>query len=124
MENFIIPLTKKTPKVEYLTSTCVFTIEGRCIPSDTAAFFEPIIEFIKTINNSQGKTIMLEFNLEYINSTATKWLVASIKELNEKYKKGVPMEMNWYYEDDDTFDFGELLSDVADFKINRIKTKF
>lgn len=123
MDVIRIKATKKTPEVVFDEAEMKFSMTGRCIPSNAATFFEPIIVLIKSINVQENSKLTCELKLEYINSSSSKWLIGVIKDLNVKHNNGSGIILNWYYEDDDSFDFGEVIKEVANFKVKRIESE-
>ena len=123
MDIIRIEATKKTPEVIFDEAKMKFSMTGRCIPSNAATFFEPIIGIIKAINTPKNAILTFEFKLEYINSSSSKWLVGVLKDLNDKHNSGERILLNWYYEDDDSFDFGEVVEEVAKFEVKRIESE-
>ena len=122
MDVIRIEATKKTPEVVFDEAEMKFSMTGRCIPSNAATFFEPLIALINSINVQENSKLTCEFKLEYINSSSSKWLIGVVKDLNEKHKTGSTVILNWYYEDDDSFDFGEVVEEVAEFEVIRIES--
>jgi len=104
MKQLVIEGTKQSPRVE-LNPTGELKIQGRCIIEDSVEFFKPIF---KWVNCSTFKTLHIDINLEYINTSSVKQLysllilVKSNRDINNVY-------INWYYEegDEDTLELGQ-----------------
>ena len=122
MENIIIEGTIKTPKINF-DSNGKFKIEGRAIPEDAAKFFtDPLNWVIDYCKNPQQATIV-DIELEYFNSGASKYVLQMLKELMNVEDVGKTLEINWYYEegDDDILERGEYFASILDKEINFVE---
>jgi hypothetical protein len=95
-----IEATAKTPFVYLNSEDGIFIIKGRGIPENTIEFFKPIVEFIEC--NFYGlKNYKAYCQFEYYNSDVGKYFIRVLKKLESIYKRGVNVELYWYYEKDD-----------------------
>ncbi len=63
-----------TPIVDFNPDEGVLKISGRSLLEDTAAFYEPLLDWIdKYLQNPKEKTLLV-FELEYFNSSSAKML--------------------------------------------------
>lgn len=92
----IIEATKSSPRVE-LNPEGEIVIQGRSIIEDTAAFYNPIIDWV---NNVSCKSMIIEIRFEYMNTSSSKYLLSILKAaaanpfFTARYVK-------WFYEEDD-----------------------
>ncbi|MDC0584285.1 DUF1987 domain-containing protein [Bacteroidales bacterium] len=109
MKDYILEKTKITPSVNCNAEKGEFTFEGRSIPEDSIAFFEPIIEWLDEYFKSPCQTTTLNFRLDYINSGSSKYLLSIFKNLTGFINDSTLIIVNWYYEEDDEtiIDLGE-----------------
>ncbi len=121
---FVYLATNKTPEIRLYAdpqdqNLYVLDIEGRCIPENPVEFFGPIIEKLlnRVPNRGKDNRIIIDLKLDYINSISVKFFVRILKEIQEKFEFE-NIVVNWYYEDDDTYDLGKDLEFMTGLKFN------
>lgn len=113
MEKLIIEGEKKTPFISFDPEKRVLRFEGRSIPEDTIRFYEPILGWIENyIKTSRNETTDIHINLEYFNTSTSRYLFGIFKKLESYHIKGSPILIHWYYENDD-FEMLESGEDYA-----------
>lgn len=113
MEKLTINREKKTPNVIFDPDKKEFRIEGRSIPEDTVRFYDPILKWIeKYVESERPDTTNLHINLEYFNTSTSRYLFGIFKILESYHIKGSPILIHWYYERDD-FEMLESGEDYA-----------
>ncbi|MFW5835480.1 MAG: DUF1987 domain-containing protein [bacterium] len=113
MEKLVIEGKTKTPTVNFDPENRQLCFEGRSIPEDTIRFYEPILKWIeKYIETESSKTTDLHINLEYFNTSTSRYLFGIFKTLESYHIKGSPILIHWYYEKDD-FEMLESGEDYA-----------
>jgi hypothetical protein len=84
-------------------------IEGRAILENATEFFQPLIEFVSSLEVSN---VILDINLEYFNTSTSKKLLELFRHLeaNSNIKN---ILLNWYFEegDDDSLETAEIYED-------------
>jgi len=104
-----IPSTVTTPKIVLDTHNNVYSFEGESYPEDVNAFFDPIMNPLKThLKNQNDANIQFDFFLTYFNSASTKVffnLFSTLDEISEFNS----VTVNWkHHEEDDTAEeFGQ-----------------
>lgn len=113
MNNFIIESTKSTPYVEFNYEDNKLILKGESYPENAYNFYEPIYKLIdEHFENYQGLTA--DFQLSYINTSSIKCLMMILDKLNTNYINGKEININWFYDEDNGFDY-----DMGqDFKMN------
>jgi hypothetical protein len=101
MKKVAIEGTAKTPTVLFDAESGLLEIKGRSIPENSTEFFRPLMEALKSNQNSLGKAINVNFQLEYFNTSSSKCILDLLKLLATIKKAGVEVLVNWYYEEDD-----------------------
>lgn len=120
MEKKIIEPTDKSPSVILDNAKGLIEFEGRSLIEDSEKFFLPIVEWIIEYNeNPAGKT-EVNFKFEYFNTSCSKWLITITKQLKKLFEVGADCAINWYYEDEDVLEYGEVIRDLVDIPINMI----
>lgn len=113
MEKLIIDGEKKTPHISFDPVIRQLNFEGRSIPEDTIKFYEPILKWIEEyIGTERRETTDLHINLEYFNTSTSRYLFGIFKILESYHTKGNPVLIHWYYEKDD-FEMLESGEDYA-----------
>lgn len=122
MENLHIEATEYSPKVIFDVKNQKFELTGISRPEDVVAFFETIIykteSYVDNVlneqNNLQDFVFNLRFDLTYMNSASSKYILQILDHFKKLYVKGAKIIVEWYYEDidDQIFEDGEDLSDV------------
>ena len=120
MKQLFIEGTKNSPRVE-LNPSGEIKIQGRCIMEDSSKFFNPIFLWVKY---ATCKTINIEINLEYINTSSVKQLFSLLLlvKSNHNFRN---IYVNWYYEegDDDNFELGKDIESVTKLPIDFFEYK-
>lgn len=122
MENLHIEATEYSPKVIFDVKNRKFVLTGISRPEDVVAFFETIIykteSYVEKVLQEQNKledfVFNLRFDLTYMNSASSKYILQILDHFKKLYIKGAKINVEWYYEDidDQIFEDGEDLSDV------------
>jgi hypothetical protein len=112
MENLVIDSGIKTPYVNLDPDKRQLRFEGRSIPEDTIRFYEPILKWIEEyITEDNSGTTDLHINLEYFNTSTSRYLFGIFKTLESYHIRGNPIMIHWYYEKDDF----EMLESGGDY---------
>ena len=124
MKSLYIEKTEYSPKVNFTPSDNIFELLGTSRPEDVIAFYEPIrqaiekfvAEFLNQKSDNEIKQLNYKviFDLNYINSASSKYILQIIDNFKRLYTAGANIEIVWYYEDmdDQILEDGEDLSDV------------
>ena len=113
MEKLVTKGGKKTPTIVFDPDKRELRFEGRSIPEDTINFYEPILKWInKYVESDRKETTDLHINLEYFNTSTSRYLFGIFKTLETYHIKGNPILIHWYYERDD-FEMLESGEDYA-----------
>lgn len=104
MNNFVVNNTKSTPYVEidYANKTLIF--KGESYPENAYNFYEPIYKLIDEYFEVHEE-LNANFQLSYINTSSTKCLIILLDKLNTNYLDGKKININWYYDEENGFDY-------------------
>ncbi len=91
-------------------------ISGMSRMPDPDSFYSDLATHLNESFKEFNNTLFVEFYLEYINSTSTKWLYFITQELEFLQKEGGTVEIFWKYEQDD--EAIELIGDVLKSQSN------
>ena len=134
MKAYIRDQTEISPYLCFDPHNNHFEISGVSRPEDVRSFYYPALEWLDIFSkevSSSPKSLYstdhpLTFNvkLEYFNSSSAKFLFDIFMNLGELKKKGVPIQISWYYdsEDEDMKDAGEEISELAEMNFNFISS--
>ena len=121
---FVYLPTNKTPGIRFSSSDkdkslYVLSVEGRAIPENPTDFFNPVIDKLMNRIPNKGKNnkIIIDLKLDYINSISVKFFIKMFRELKERFEFE-NIVINWYYEDDDTYDLGKDLEFMTGLDFN------
>lgn len=122
MEDLIIHSSQKTPKIHFNASSGVFTITGIMVPEDSIGFYKNILTWVKEYIKNPAPSTEIILKLTYINTSSLQTLYDLFFQLNEIYKKGSKVRIDWYYyvEDEDMKDVGKDFQEALDIKIKFI----
>lgn len=125
MESLIVEGTKKTPALEFNAETGIFKISGRSIPENTHDVYGPIVHWLAEYAENPKEATLLEFRLEYINTSSSKFVFEVIKKMEKLSIAGNNVQVNWYHEEDDEdmMETGEDFADICNLPINIIEVE-
>ncbi|MCQ2973653.1 MAG: DUF1987 domain-containing protein [Bacteroidales bacterium] len=123
MEHIQIAATEKSPLIDFNPETGTLLLQGRSLVEDSESFFLPLVEWIIKYCEQPCKGTVVDFKFEYFNTSCSKWLITIAKQLKVLYAKDSSTEVNWYYEDDDVLEYGEVICDLVDMPINMIEVE-
>jgi hypothetical protein len=109
MEDLFIEGTESIPTVSFKTNGEI-RFEGRALPENAFKLFEPMIDWAK---NAQVKELEIEFNLDYFNTSVSKYLFDLFREF-ENNNNIESLKLKWMYEDgdDEMLESGELFKEM------------
>jgi len=97
----LIRETTFTPSVRISQEDQRIIITGPSRLEDPTLFYEQLNEvFNDHIINFKSR-FTLEFKLNYLNSSSSKWLFHILKNIQSRYGGNKVMSINWYYDMDD-----------------------
>ena len=124
MESLYIQGTSHHPEVKFDSDTGILELNGRSLPEQVLTLYQPILQWIEnyTSTKKQEQTI-LKINLDYINSSSSKYLLEILKRLNDFHKAGNPIKIEWFYDeyDEDQEESGEEYQELLDLEFILIK---
>ena len=129
MENLYIESTEFSPKVTLDFTKQKFELIGISRPEDVIAFYETLMYkldgYVSTAikkDDISGLNFQLKFDLTYMNSASSKYILQILDYFKKLYNKEAKIEIDWYYDDidDQIYEDGEDLSDVINMPFNLI----
>jgi len=122
LEDFTYEGDIKSPKI---TLKCNGELEfsGRSLPENAKEIYAPVFNWMTTYKGNPAETTVINFKLEYFNTTSSKMIYEVLKIAEEMIKAGKQVNLNWHFEKDDP-DLkyeGNLLSSNLDIELNYIE---
>ena len=109
MENLNITSTGNTPKIE-LDISGILTFNGKSYPENAFEFYQPVENWLtEYIQINTNKKTLVNFDLNYMNSSSMKFYFDLFESLEEFAQAGNYVEIQWFYHKDDdmTLEAGE-----------------
>ena len=121
MQQIQIEPTYKTPKVIFDPQTGAFRIEGKSILVNVEEFYSPLLNWMdQFVKESTVKRVIFIFDIEYVNVASTKRFLFFLYKLKDLTEKGVAVEIEWHYHDQDDYmlEVGEDLAQMLQIPIS------
>jgi SiaC family regulatory phosphoprotein len=120
MDKLIIEPTPKTPYIIFDPDDHKFEISGRSLPENVIKTYDPVLKWIDNNFGSFNNEINFDFKVDYLNSASAKMISLILSKLEEFYKNGQKIQVNWFYntDDDDILSEGKLLSSLKKCQLN------
>jgi len=114
--------TLHTPSVNVFNDDNLIVVSGTSRLEDPSIFYEELAEIYEDCIQAFKKRITLDFNINYINTSSSKWLFHILKNLQVKYSNKTNIVVNWYYEEDDEviLEAGEVFGSLLQLPFNLI----
>ena len=109
MENIVLEATNNTPAIRFDVNGR-FLIEGKSLPMNVAAFYDPLIRWAGEL---KARITKIDINLEYTNSSSSKKLLEFMIALDDNASIEEFL-VNWHYEadDEDSLEHGQIFQDI------------
>ena len=111
MQRLYFAPTKNTPEILLSIEENIFSLAGNSRPEDVRLLYYPVIDWLKNLvdnmlngnhyNFSSENPFKLKIDLSYFNSSSAKFLFDIFSELKRVSSSGVPVIVEWYYDNDD-----------------------
>lgn len=119
MKELLIEKTFSSPYVSFNPESGIMRMEGRAIPEDPGEIFIEIFKWIDEYFDHPVPQTKFEFQLEYINSGSSKYLLEFFRRIKKKHDAGNSLMVNWYYEEDD-----ESVKELGEHYKNSVSVPF
>lgn len=100
MEAIHIKATDVSPEVIFDSAGKKFSISGWSRPESPSKFYAPIAKWIDDHGAENLNNATVDFNIEYFNTPSARVLREILDQLENLYKKGIKININWYYDDE------------------------
>ena len=122
MEKYTRQESAKTPFIELDSETGMFEFRGLSIPENSLRFYTPLFEWMEKYCQSPHATTVLNFYLDYFNTSSATVFADLFEKLDLLYSSGKSeITINWHHQDTDT----DMLEAGEDYKsITKIPFNF
>ncbi len=122
MEILKIPATNNTPSINFDHLTGVLGITGRSFPEDAFAFYDELFRWAEMYAEMPLKETFIVVNMDLINASSLKCINKLSSILKEVETKGLMVNMQWIFHDEDieTKVLGESFSAFAELPVEII----
>ncbi len=114
MDSLYFPQTERSPLLELDFAKRRMRIEGESYPENAAAFFGPVLKSLahylaSPAQDGSSSQFLVDLRMAYFNSSSAKALMNIFQLLESAARRGVRIQINWYYHPDDEtmMEFGE-----------------
>lgn len=124
MNKIEIEATADTPAVKFYPDLGELEIKGRSISENSVKFYRPLIEGIEKYVFKPVSPTVVHIHFEYFNTASAKCIIEILKKLEGLPKKGITVEVNWYYKAEEPhsyhagMDYKSILN--LDFKMIKV----
>lgn len=121
MENIYIDGTNRHPEVQCDAEKGLISIKGKAIPEDAEKFFQPIVDWIVKYTETQPEKTEINFQLEYFNTSSSKWLLLVFKKLEVLQEQNGQTEINWFYDDEDLLEYMQEIKELLNIDVKTVE---
>lgn len=122
MNDLKIVSTQSTPLIETDSSRGVIYMEGDSYPENSFEFYSDLVAWVSQYLNEQGRPLVLELALLYLNTSSIKVMMDIFDELEDAYQQGREITVNWRYDLDNerVAELAEEFKEDCSFSFNII----
>ena len=121
MDNLIIEGTKSFPKIMFIPEINKFEISGHSYPQDPITAYEPVFNWVNNnLEELKDRKVVFNLKLYYFNSSSNRIILSFLKKIEEFYRTGSNIEINWYYDDEEIFNDGKIFATLIKVPVNFI----
>lgn len=97
----------------------MFNVKGVSVPKDPKKFYTPILEWLDAFvkETKSDSYLIVNVDLGYFSPSSLMQLIKIFRKLEQFPNASI----NWYYEDEDLQEAGEVLCEILKMRINLIK---
>ncbi len=122
MKNLEIQKTKYTLAVNFDVSKGILKMNGSSYPENALEFFTPIFDYIEQYIIEYNKKLLLELNIDYLNTSSTKCILDIFEILEDYITAGGSVHIKWFHRkgDEDILETGKELAEDYNIPIDFI----
>ncbi|MCB9224077.1 MAG: DUF1987 family protein [Crocinitomicaceae bacterium] len=110
MELYRLESTRQTPHIYGSIEEGVIQIKGICRPDNSIEFFQDFISWINLFNTLTAKNIVVEIDLEYMNTSSGMIIYRILNSIKSKLNPDQELSIIWKHDRQD-FDMKQVGED-------------
>jgi hypothetical protein len=116
----LIKETLFTPSVKILNDEHKIIISGQSRLEDPSPFYEELTLLLDKKINEFKTHISIDFSLNYLNSSSSKWLFHILKGIQSRFQGKKLITINWFFDEDDEsiLEAGEVFQSLLSLPFN------
>jgi len=116
MENIELPQTEHTPTVLCNATDGSISITGDSLPEDAKAFYQQIIDWVRTVQTEGTLGVKARLFFNYFNSSSAKQIIKLFYAMEEVADSGKSVEIEWCHAANDVMikERGEELAQLVE----------
>lgn len=124
MEPLIRKKTEETPAIIFNPNKNVFQLVATSWPENALGFYAPILDWLREYFENPNELSVIEFRLDYFNTSSAKQIAKVLTLLKEKSAKS-NIKIKWFYdpEDIDMKNAGKRYSTLLNLEFELIEKK-
>lgn len=125
MEIYNSEPTKSTPEIFFRPEKKTLYIKGQSYPENAFKFYSPLLDWVKTYLKDLTGKFTLELHIIYLNTSSSKIMLDLFDFLEEQSEAGKDVEVNWYYDPENSFalEYGQEFKEDLNIPFNVISEK-
>ena len=123
LETIALTATEDKPAVHFDPHSGILAMKGRSLPENANNFFDPLIEWFEQYAHDPKQDTLVDFHLDYFNSSSASKIVKLLIALEEIPALGYNVLVKWHYAPDDDMmkARGEELQNIIDLPFEMIE---
>ena len=93
--------TEDEPEIILDKEKNIFQFTGCSMPEDPGKVFNPVLDWIKSYMQTPNASTVVEFKMDYFNSSSARFFVEILEEFEELYDNGSDVKIIWFHFLDD-----------------------
>jgi hypothetical protein len=113
---FINNPTEDEPEIILDKERNIFRFTGSSMPENPEKVFGPVLDWIKSYMQTPNPSTVVEFKMDYFNSSTARYFVEILEKFEEMYDNGLAVKIIWFHFHDDVviLERGEDIEAVVD----------
>lgn len=112
MNKLFTEAAEDSPSIMFDGELGIMEIKGKSLPEDAIVCYTPLYQAVSEYVKSPKDKTTVNLRLEYLNSSSAKKILKIINLLEELPSQGYPVEINWYYNENDE----DMLEEGMEFR--------
>ena len=103
IEKLTLSGSRSTPFVDFDPDGHRLRLRGQSYPENAFAFYEPLLKWLDRYlaGLDASASVVAELRFPYINTTSTKCVLTLLEKLDEAYRGGADITVEWHADEND-----------------------